>query len=235
MSVPCAHCCLDPPVMLRGVHCPGVDHIHYAKIPFFVLLHHRSGGASNPSPCVKCQHLGRWLVVGRGGRKTVKMKMVWLINCKHCLKDQHVYLISCLVTNGVWCECYQPAAWARDGPFLFLSAASMHTLGVACPCAQKGCSTTSQKLRGSKGPPHFGSAIPAPPPDNSERRLSLLAGSDLFSGESNDKKNYPDLPSPPPTFFLYEVIYTLGIERRHCCCSRSVTDTSVTINGIYLP
>lgn len=84
-------------------------------------------------------------------------------------------------------------------------------------------------------PPHFGSAIPAPPPDISERRLSLLTGSDLFSGESNDKKNYPDLPSPPPTFFLYEVIYTLGIEHRHCCCSRSVTDTSVTINGIYLP
>lgn len=204
---------------------------------FHSLFYYITGQEEHQIPlsCVRCQHLGRWLVVGRGGRKTVKMKMVWLINCKHCLKDQHVYLISCLVTNGVWCECYQPAAWARDGPFLFLSAASMHTLGVACPCAQTGCSTTSQKLRGSKGPPHFGSAIPAPPPDNSERRLSLLAGSDLFSGESNDKKNYPDLPSPPPTFFLYEVIYTLGIERRHCCCSRSVTDTSVTINGLYLP
>lgn len=43
--------------------------------------------------------------------------------------------------------------------------------------------------------------------------------------------------SPPlhPPFFLYEVIYTLGIQHRHCCCSRSVTDTSVTINSIYLP
>lgn len=43
--------------------------------------------------------------------------------------------------------------------------------------------------------------------------------------------------SPPlhPPFFLYEVIYNLGIERRHCCCSRSVTDTRVTINSIYLP
>lgn len=41
MSVPCAHCCLDPPVMLRGVYCPGVDHIHYAKIPF--LFYYAAG------------------------------------------------------------------------------------------------------------------------------------------------------------------------------------------------
>ena len=104
---------------------------------------------------VICQHLGRRLVVGRGGRKTVKMKMVRLINCKHCLKDRHVYLISCLVTNGVWCECYQPAAWAKDGPFLFLSAASMHSLGIACPCVQKGCFATSQKPHGGKKYPPF--------------------------------------------------------------------------------
>lgn len=81
--------------------------------------------------------------------------MVWLINCKHCLKDRHVYLISCLVTNGVWCECYQPAVWAKDGPFLFLSAASMHTLGIACPCTQKGCSATLQKPRSGKESPPF--------------------------------------------------------------------------------
>lgn len=148
--------------------------------------------------------------MGRGGRKTVKMKMVWLINCKHCLKDRHVYLISCLVTNGVWCECYQPAAWAKDGPFLFLSATSMHTLGIACPCTQKGCSATLQKPHsGKESPPHFDSAISAPPPDISEGRLSLLTGSDLFNGESNDKKNYPDLPSSPPTFFsLWSYLHT---------------------------
>lgn len=55
----------------------------------------------------------------------------------------------------------------------------------------------------ARSPPHLGSAISAPPPDISEGRLSLLTGSDLFNGESNDKKNYPDLPSPPPTFFFF--------------------------------
>lgn len=80
--------------------------------------------------------------------------MAWLINCKHCLKDQHIYLISCLVTNGVWCECYQPAAWAKDGPSLFLSSASMHTLGVAHPCVQKGCSAPHKSHTVARSAPH---------------------------------------------------------------------------------
>lgn len=54
--------------MLRGVHCPDVDHIHYAKIPFFVLLHHRSGGASNPS--LLCQVSAFRKVVGGGEGRT---------------------------------------------------------------------------------------------------------------------------------------------------------------------
>lgn len=167
------------------------------------------------------------------------MKMVWLINCKHCLKDRHVYLISCLVTNGVWCECYQPAAWAKDGPFLFLSAASMHSLGVACPCAQKGCFATSQKPHsGKESPPswlcHFCS---------SSRHLRGKTVSSYREWpfqwwiKWQEKLSRSPLPSTHLFFFffLYEVIYTLGIEHRHCCCSRSVTDTNVTINSMYPP
>lgn len=33
--------------MHRGVHCLDVDHIYYTKVLFFILLHCRSGGASN--------------------------------------------------------------------------------------------------------------------------------------------------------------------------------------------
>lgn len=49
--------------MLRGVNCPGVDHIHYAEIPFFFLLHHKSG-ASNPSHLCQMSAFGK--VVGGG-------------------------------------------------------------------------------------------------------------------------------------------------------------------------
>lgn len=160
-----------------------------------------------PLICVRCQHLGGWLVVrrGGGGRKTVKMKMVWLINCKHCLKDQHVYLISCLVTNGVWCECYQPAAWARDGPFLFLSAASMHTLGIACPCAQRGCSATSQKLHGSKGPPPGILALPfLLLPQTSQREDCLFLQGVTFSVVNQMTRKIIQISPPlhPPFFFM---------------------------------
>lgn len=37
MSVVCASCQLDSPGTLRGVHCPGVDHIYYAEsILYFI-------------------------------------------------------------------------------------------------------------------------------------------------------------------------------------------------------
>lgn len=64
MSVVCASCYLDPPGTLRGVHCPGVDYIHYAKSPFFILVHHRSGGASNHLHLCQMSAFGK--VVGGG-------------------------------------------------------------------------------------------------------------------------------------------------------------------------
>lgn len=72
-------------------------------------------------------------------------------------------------------------------------------------------------------------------PQTSQREDCLFLQGVTFSMVNQMTRKIIQI-SPPlhPPFFLYEVIYRLGIEHRHCCCSHSVTDTSVTINGIYL-
>lgn len=73
-------------------------------------------------------------------------------------------------------------------------------------------------------------------PQTSQREDCLFLQGVTFSMVNQMTRKIIQI-SPPlhPLFFLYEVIYSLGIEHRHRCCSRSVTDTNVTINGIYPP
>lgn len=76
-------------------------------------------------------------------------------------------------------------------------------------------------------------------PQTSQREDCLFLQGVTFSMVNQMTRKIIQISPPlhPPFFFffLYEVIYTLGIEHRHCCCSRSVTDTNVTINSMYPP